>query len=201
MDFGVTDKVRPLITAVRTMVRGEIMPLEEEYDQEIGRDGDRFKPTRRMTEILEGLKAKAGRSIPGTSGSPPPTRATASARSNTPTSPRKWAGRRASEVFNCSAPDTGNMEVLERYGTAEHKERWLKPPARRRYPLGLLHDRARRGLVGRDQYPTEIVRDGDEYVLNGRKWWSSGAGDPRCKISSSWARPTPTTATATSSNR
>ncbi len=127
MDLGVTDKVRPLIAAVRAMVRDEIMPLEEEYEAEVGRDGDRFKPTARMIEIL--------RIAQGQGAGQGPVELLADrlrqglrphAPSNTPISPRKWAGRSlASEVFNCSAPDTGNMEVLERYGSPEQKARWL----------------------------------------------------------------------------
>ena len=88
----------------------------------------------------------------------------------------------ASEVFNCSAPDTGNMEVFHRYGTREQKEQWLRPLMMGRYPLRLSDDRARRRLSDATNIQCEIRRDGDDYVLKGRKWWSSGAGDPRCKV-------------------
>ena len=183
MDLGATDKVRPLIAAVRAMVQGEIMPLEEEYEAEVGREGDRFKPTRRMVEIRESLKAKA--------------RAkglwnfwlTGSDRGYGLTTVEYaylaeemgWSFL-ASEVFNCSAPDTGNMEVIERYGTPEQKARWLPD---------LLEGRARSAYLMTEPSvassdATNIAMDarleGDEWVLNGEKWWSSGAGDPRCSL-------------------
>ena len=108
----------------------------------------------------------------------------------------------APEVFNCSAPDTGNMEVLERYGTPEQKKQWLEPLLEGEDPLGLRDDRARRGVVGRDQHPERrIVRDGDDYVINGRKWWTSGAGDPRCKIFIFMGKTDPDAPTGTSSSR
>ena len=183
MDLGATDKVRPLIAAVRAMVRDEIMPLEDEYEAEVGREGDRFKPTKRMTEIRESLKARA--------------RAkglwnfwlTASDKGYGLTTVEYaylaeemgWSFL-AAEVFNCSAPDTGNMEVIERYGSSEQKARWLPD---------LLEGRARSaylmtepGVASSDA--TNIAMDarleGDEWVLNGEKWWSSGAGDPRCSL-------------------
>ena len=89
----------------------------------------------------------------------------------------------APEAINCAAPDTGNMEVLHLFGTAEQKERWLRAAAGRRDPLGLRDDRAgRRLLATRRNIATRIERDGDEYVINGRKWWTTGAADPRCQI-------------------
>ena len=183
MDLGVTDKVRPLIAAVRAMVRDEIMPVEEEYESEVGRGGDRFKPTARMTEILETLKAKARSQnlwnfwLTGSDkGYGLTTVEYAYLAEEMGWSPI------ASEVFNCSAPDTGNMEVLERFGNAEQKARWLPD---------LLDGRARSaylmtepGVASSDA--TNIAMDarleGDEWVLNGEKWWSSGAGDPRCSL-------------------
>jgi acyl-CoA dehydrogenase len=183
LNLGMTEKVKPLVAAVRAMVRDEIMPLEEEYEAEVGRDGDRFTPTARMTEILEGLKAKAKAKglwnfwlTDSDKGFGLTTVEYAYLAEEMGWSPR------ASEVFNCSAPDTGNMEVLERFGSAEQKARWLPD---------LLEGRARSaylmtepGVASSDA--TNISLDaklvGDEWVLNGEKWWSSGAGDPRCSV-------------------
>ncbi len=183
MDLGATDKVRPLVSAVRAMVRDQIMPMEEEYHAEIGREGDRFKPTARMTEIMETLKQKARSQglwnfwLTGSDKGYGLTTVEYAYLAEE----MGWS-MLASEVFNCSAPDTGNMEVIERYGSAEQKARWLPD---------LLEGRARSaylmtepGVASSDA--TNIAMDarleGDEWVLNGEKWWSSGAGDPRCSL-------------------
>jgi acyl-CoA dehydrogenase len=178
-----TEKVRPLVAAVRAMVRDEIMPLEEEYESEVGRGGERFTPTKRMTEILEGLKAKARAKglwnfwlTDSDKGYGLTTVEYAYIAEEMGWSPH------ASEVFNCSAPDTGNMEVIERFGSAEQKARWLPD---------LLEGRARSaylmtepGVASSDatNIAMEAKLEGDEWVLNGEKWWSSGAGDPRCSL-------------------
>ena len=128
MDLGMTPRVKPLVEKVRAMVREEIMPLEEEYAAEIGKSGNRWAYTKRQEEIREGLKEKArSRGLWNFW-------LTASDKGYGLTTVEYaylaeemgWS-RLAPEIFNCSAPDTGNMEVIERYGSSAQKEKWLQP--------------------------------------------------------------------------
>ena len=182
MNLGLRPEVRDLLARVAAMVRDEIMPLEAEYHAEIAK-GDRWAYTPRQAEILEGLKAKAKAaglwnfwltdSERGLGLSTVEYAYFAEEMGKTPL---------GAEVFNCSAPDTGNMEVFERYGTEAMKERWLKPLLAGEIRSAYLMTEPDVASSDATNIAMSCVRDGDDYVLNGEKWWISGAGDPRCRV-------------------
>ena len=182
MSFTIREENEKLLQRVRDMVRNEIMPLEDEYQAEIGK-GDRWQYTERQTEILEGLKASAKSqglwnfwltdSDKGFGLSTVEYAYFAEEMGKTPL---------GAEVFNCSAPDTGNMEVFERYGSDSMKEEWLKPLLAGEIRSAYLMTEPDVASSDATNISMSCVRDGDHYVLNGEKWWASGAGDPRCRV-------------------
>jgi acyl-CoA dehydrogenase len=183
MNLGATEKVKPLIAAVSAIVRDEVIPVEEEYEAEIGKNGDRFQPTPRMIEILEGLKAKAkakGLWNFWLTGSDKGFGLTTVEYAYL-AEELGWSFL-ASEVFNCSAPDTGNMEVIERYGSPEQKARWLPDLLEGRARSAYLMTEPAVASSDATNIAMEAKLEGDEWVLSGEKWWSSGAGDPRCSL-------------------
>lgn len=184
MDLGITQRLRPLIAEVRAMIADRIAPLEAEYAAEVGRHPDgRFALTDRQVAIMEGLKSEARE------------RGlwnfwlTDSARGVGLTTveyaylaEEMGKSTLAAEVFNCAAPDTGNMEVLERYGTAAHQERWLKPLLKGEIRSAYAMTEPDVASSDATSIALRAIKDGDDYVLNGEKWWISGAGDPRCNL-------------------
>ena len=183
MDLGMTERLKPIHDKVARMVRDEIKPLDEEFLAEIGREGDRWAFTRRQTEILEGLKAKAReRGLWNFWLTDSERGYGLSTVEYAYLAEEMGKAHLGAETFNCSAPDTGNMEVLERYGTAAHKERWLAPLLEGRIRSAYLMTEPDVASSDATNIAMRCERDGDHYVLDGEKWWSSGAGDPRCAI-------------------
>ena len=182
MDFEYSAKVRELQARVDGFMQEHVFPNERRFADEVEentRRGARWTPTR----IVEDLKAQAR--AQGLWNLFLPASRHGAGLTNVEYAPlAELMGRVpwASEVFNCSAPDTGNMETLERYGTPEQKERWLKPLLAGEIRSAFAMTEPDVASSDATNIRTEIRRDGDEYVITGRKWWTSGAGDPRCRI-------------------
>ncbi|HEY3738819.1 MAG TPA: acyl-CoA dehydrogenase family protein [Bryobacteraceae bacterium] len=178
MHFEYTAKVQDLQARLRAFLDEYIYPNEATYDRQAA-EGERWK----VIPIIEDLKPIAREK--GLWNMFLPHSEAGAGLTNLEYAPlceimgsTSWSG----EVFNCSAPDTGNMEVIERYGTPEQKERWLKPLLAGEIRSCFAMTEPRVASSDATNIESSIVRDGDHYVINGRKWWSSGAGDPRCKI-------------------
>ncbi|HKI26077.1 MAG TPA: acyl-CoA dehydrogenase family protein [Candidatus Sulfotelmatobacter sp.] len=177
MDFAFSDKVKDLQRRLQAFVDECVYPNEQRFHDEIERD--RWSPTR----VIEELKPKARAA--GLWNLFLPDQKYGAGLTNLEYAPLcEIMGRSvmAPEVFNCSAPDTGNMEVLARYGTEEQKERWLKPLLAGQVRSCFAMTEPAVASSDATNIQASIARQDNEYVINGRKWWASGAGDPRCKI-------------------
>jgi acyl-CoA dehydrogenase len=177
VNFEFSDKVKNLQRQVQAFLDKHIYPNEQRFYDEI--EENRWSPTR----IVEELKLKARTA--GLWNLFLPDSEQGAGLTNLEYAPLcETMGRSimAPEVFNCSAPDTGNMEVLARYGTQEQKERWLKPLLAGEIRSCFAMTEPAIASSDATNIEAKILRDGNYYVINGRKWWTSGAGDPRCKI-------------------
>ena len=181
MDLGISVRVAPLLEKVRQFIAEHIIPVEPEFIAEI-ESGDPFELTDRQLAILSGLKDRTRSAglwnffLTGEEGSGLNTVEYAYL------AEEMGKSRLAAEIFNCSAPDTGNMEVLHKYGSEAQKKQWLEP---------LLAGEIRScfGMTEPDVASSDATNictsarlEGEEWVINGEKHWTSGAGDPRCKI-------------------
>jgi acyl-CoA dehydrogenase len=178
MNFEYSAKVKDLRERVTAFMNEHIYPNEKLFHEQVSED--RWRPA----PIIEALKPKARAA--GLWNLFLPESEYGAGLTNFEYAPLcEIMGRSpmAPEVFNCSAPDTGNMEVLSRYGNKEQQAKWLKPLLAGE--IRSCFSMTEKDVASSDatNIQSSIKRDGDEYVINGRKWWSSGAGDPRCKIS------------------
>jgi acyl-CoA dehydrogenase len=182
MDFGYSPKTQELRAAVSAFMDEHVYPNEGRYWAELEANtqaGKRWTPL----QVIEDLKPKARAA--GLWNLFLPESDLGAGLTNQEYAPlAEIMGRVlwSSEVFNCSAPDTGNMEVLVRYGSAEQKKRWLEPLLRGEIRSGFAMTEPAVASSDAANIEASIRRDGDDYVINGRKWWTSGAGDPRCRI-------------------
>lgn len=182
MNLGLSESMQEVREKIRTFVEEDVAAVEQEYLAEIS-VGDRWSHTSRQDEILEGLKAKA-RSLGLWNFFLPKSQGGAGISNLEYAHLAEIMGRSrlASEAFNCSAPDTGNMEVLERYGSEEQKEQWLKPLLEGKIRSAFAMTEPDVASSDATNISTSAVLDGDEWIINGEKFYISGAGDARCKI-------------------
>ena len=182
MDFSYSPRTKDLQARLSAFMAEHVYPAESRYHDEIEantRAGKRWTPV----TVIEELKPKARAAglwnlfLPDSDQG-----AGLNNQDYAPLAEMMGAVPWSSEVFNCSAPDTGNMEVLVRYGTEEHKKRWLEPLLAGQIRSAFAMTEPAVASSDATNIEARIERQGDEYVLNGRKWWTSGAGDPRCAV-------------------
>ena len=192
MDFSYSARTQELQTRLHAFMAEHVYPAEARYFAEIEANtqaGKRWSPL----QVIEELKPKARAAGLWNLFLPPHAEGAGangvaefdfglSNQDYAPLAEIMGAVPWSSEVFNCSAPDTGNMEVFARYGTAEHKQRWLAPLLDGKIRSAFAMTEPAVASSDATNIQADIRRDGDEYVINGRKWWTSGAGDPRCAV-------------------
>jgi len=183
MDLGVSEKLKPILEKVTKLMQEEVIAADVEFHQEIGKTGNRWEMNDRQHEILNSLQAKAREQglwnfwlTDSERGYGLSTVEYAHLAEQ-----MGWCVL-GPQVFNCSAPDTGNMEVLERYGTEEHKKQWLEPLLESKIRSAYLMTEPNVASSDATNLKFEAKLEGDEYVFNGEKYWSSGAGDERCEV-------------------
>lgn len=178
MDLGVSERVAPLLSDIKNFIQKHVVPNEKKYAKQIEKGGRWCE-----TDVMEEMKKAAKKNGLWNFFLPESERG-ASLTNVDYAHLAEVMGQYplSSEVFNCAAPDTGNMEVIERYGSEEQKATWLQP---------LLNGEIRSAFAMTEPYVAssdatnislEAKLEGDEWILNGEKWWTSGIGDPRCKI-------------------
>ncbi|HEV2673101.1 MAG TPA: acyl-CoA dehydrogenase family protein [Aliidongia sp.] len=178
MSFEPNAKTRDLMQRIDAFMQAHVFPNEVRFAEEVA-EGDRWQPVALIEELKEQAQAEGlwNLFLPGSN--------LGAGLTNLEYAPLcELMGRVgwAPEVFNCSAPDTGNMEVLVRYGTEEHKRTWLEPLLAGKIRSCFAMTEPAVASSDATNIESSIQRDGDHYVINGRKWWSSGANDPRCKL-------------------
>ena len=182
MDLGLSEKLLGVRDKIEDFVFNKVEAVESEYHAEVS-VGDRWSHTKRQEEILGNLKEEARKQglwnffLPESQGG-----AGISNLEYAHLAEIMGRSRLASESFNCSAPDTGNMEVLERYGSEEHKKQWLEPLLAGEIRSAFAMTEPSVASSDATNISTRAVLDGDEWVISGEKFYISGAGDARCKI-------------------
>ena len=183
MELGMNDRVSSLVKDVKTLINDDIIPAEAEFFSEVSSGSDRFKYSKKMTGILESLKSKAkSRGLWNFWRTGFNNDFNLSTVDYAYLAEEMGKCRLGAEVFNCSAPDTGNMEVFQRYGTSEHKEKWLKPLLNGDIRSAYCMTEPNVASSDATNMSLSAIQKNDTYILNGEKWWASGAGDPRCAV-------------------
>jgi acyl-CoA dehydrogenase len=182
MDLGISARLRPLLEAVRSFINDRVLPADEEFLAEVDK-GNRWSLTPRQAEILEGLKEEArGQGLWNFWLTDSERGCGLNTVEYAYLAEEMGRAHIAAEAFNCSAPDTGNMEVLERYGSPAQKKEWLEPLLAGEIRSAYAMTEPDVASSDATNIATSAVLDNGEWIINGDKSYISGAGDPRCRI-------------------